>query len=197
MRDQLEAARASEAAVIAQLRKEEAARRKLNAQILELKGNIRVFVRTRPLLAGEEEDPAKVEYPDLADLDGGKKMIVEGPKQQTATGKDRIEKHNYEFDRVFNVNVRSIFLSVHAIVPVMKKQGGGSIINISSTGSIRPRPGLVWYNSSKGAVTNATLGLAAEFGPDQIRINAIAPLLSGTGLFSTFVGMEDTPENRR
>lgn len=59
-----------------------------------------------------------------------------------------------EFDRVFNVNVRSIFLSARAIVPQMKKQGGGSIINVSSTGSIRPRPGLVWYNSSKGAVTN-------------------------------------------
>jgi NAD(P)-dependent dehydrogenase (short-subunit alcohol dehydrogenase family) len=59
-----------------------------------------------------------------------------------------------EFDRVFNVNVRSIFLSAKAIVPQMKKQGGGSIINVSSTGSIRPRPGLVWYNASKGAVSN-------------------------------------------
>ncbi|KIW05032.1 uncharacterized protein PV09_04188 [Verruconis gallopava] len=102
-----------------------------------------------------------------------------------------------EFDRVFNVNVKSIFLSVHAVVPQMKKQGGGSIINISSTGSVRPRGGLVWYNSSKGAVTNASLGLAAEFGPDQIRVNAIAPLLSGTGLFESFVGLPDTPENRQ
>jgi NAD(P)-dependent dehydrogenase (short-subunit alcohol dehydrogenase family) len=61
-----------------------------------------------------------------------------------------------EFDLVFNVNVRSIFMSVQAVIPLMRKQGhGGSIINISSTGSMRPRPGLVWYNASKGAVTNA------------------------------------------
>jgi len=102
-----------------------------------------------------------------------------------------------EFDRVFNVNVKSIYLSVLAAVPRMQKQGhGGSIINISSIGSLRPRPGLVWYNASKAAVTNATKGLAAEYGQDNIRVNAIAPLLSGTGLFSSFVGVEDTPENR-
>jgi len=77
----------------------------------------------------------------------------------------------------------------------MKKQGGGSIINISSTGSLRPRPGLVWYNASKGAVSNATKGLASEYGPDQIRVNAICPLLSGTGLFETFVGVPYTEEN--
>lgn len=88
------------------------------------------------------------------------------------------------------------------------------MINISSTGASRPRPGLVWYNASKGAVTNvrlspfvksifiaeqylqATKGLAAEYGPHNIRVNSVAPLLSGTGLFSMFTGMEDTPENR-
>jgi NAD(P)-dependent dehydrogenase (short-subunit alcohol dehydrogenase family) len=59
-----------------------------------------------------------------------------------------------EFQRVFQVNVTSVFLSIQAVVPVMKDQGGGSIINISSIGTVRPRPGLVWYNSSKGAVTN-------------------------------------------
>jgi kinesin family protein C1 len=100
MRDQLEAAKASEDAVLEKLRKEEMARRRLNAQILELKGNIRVFTRTRPLLDGEEE-PSKVEYPDVDELDGGKEMVVTGPRSLTATGKERIEKHNYAFDRVF------------------------------------------------------------------------------------------------
>lgn len=70
-----------------------------------------------------------------------------------------------------------------------------AILNISSIGSVRPRPGLVFYNASKAAISNATKGLAAEFGPDQIRVNAIAPLLCGTGLFESFVGVPFTPEN--
>jgi len=100
-----------------------------------------------------------------------------------------------EFDRVMNVNVKSIYHSVNVAVPALKQRGGGAIINIASIGAMRPRPGLVWYNASKGAVANATKGLAAEFGKDQIRVNALCPLLSGTGLFSTFVGVEHTPEN--
>lgn len=115
----------------------------------------------------------------------------------TYRNKPTLEVTDQEFDRVFNVNVKSIYWSVNVVVPQMQKQKqGGSIVNVSSIGSVRPRPGLVWYNSSKGAVTNATKGLAAEFGPDQIRVNSLAPLLSGTALFSSFVGVEDTPENR-
>ncbi|CAF9928644.1 MAG: hypothetical protein GOMPHAMPRED_005192 [Gomphillus americanus] len=100
-----------------------------------------------------------------------------------------------DFDRVFNINVKSIFHSVPAVVPSMSKAGGGSIINISSIGSARPRPGLVWYNASKAAVTNASLALAAEYGPQGIRVNAIAPLISGTGLFEAFAGVPYTEEN--
>ncbi|KAK2814036.1 hypothetical protein FQN50_000440 [Emmonsiellopsis sp. PD_5] len=102
-----------------------------------------------------------------------------------------------EFSRVFDVNVKSIFLASQIFIPKLIEQGqGGAIINISSTGAARPRPGLVWYNSSKGAVSNATKGLAAEYGPHQIRVNNVCPLLSGTGLFEMFVGVPDTPENR-
>lgn len=96
------------------------------------------------------------------------------------------------------MNVKSLYLSVQAAIPSLKKNeehAGGSIINISSIGSVRPRPGLVFYNASKAAVSNATKGLAAEFGPSQIRVNAIAPLLCGTGLFENFVGVPYTPEN--
>ncbi|TVY38643.1 4-formylbenzenesulfonate dehydrogenase [Lachnellula subtilissima] len=101
-----------------------------------------------------------------------------------------------EFDKVFAVNVKSIFHSVRHVIPNMINQGeGGSIINIASIGATRPRPGLVWYNASKAAVTNATKGLASEYGEKQIRINSICPLLSGTGLFETFVGVPYTPEN--
>ena len=102
-----------------------------------------------------------------------------------------------EFDRVFDVNVKSIYLSVQAVVPqFLAQKSPCSIINIASTGATRPRPRLVWYNATKGAVWNATKGLAAEFGPENIRVNAVCPLLGATGLFSTFTGMEDTPENR-
>ncbi|KAL4804936.1 hypothetical protein BDV18DRAFT_23174 [Aspergillus unguis] len=102
-----------------------------------------------------------------------------------------------EWERVFNVNVKSVFLGSQAVIGNFIEQGqGGSVINISSTGASRPRPGLVWYNASKGAVSNATKGLAAEYGPHNIRVNTVSPLLSGTGLFSMFTGMEDTPENR-
>jgi NAD(P)-dependent dehydrogenase (short-subunit alcohol dehydrogenase family) len=103
--------------------------------------------------------------------------------------KPTLEVTEEEFDKVFAVNVKSIFLSVGAAVPALQKRGGGSIINIASIGAMRPRPGLVWYNSSKGAVANATKGLAAEYGKDQIRVNALCPLLSGTGLFESFVGV--------
>jgi NAD(P)-dependent dehydrogenase (short-subunit alcohol dehydrogenase family) len=108
-----------------------------------------------------------------------------------------------DFDRVFATNVKSIFFSVGAFVPAVlaaNRSGGSSsssIINISSIGAMRPRGGLVWYNASKGAVSNATKGLAAEYGPHGIRVNAVCPLLGATGLFETFTGVADSPESRR
>ncbi|KAL2813190.1 hypothetical protein BDW59DRAFT_154931 [Aspergillus cavernicola] len=111
--------------------------------------------------------------------------------------KPTLEVTESEYERVFNVNVKSIFHGSQAVLSRFIEQGeGGSMINISSTGAARPRPGLVWYNASKGAVSNATKGLAAEYGQYNIRVNTVSPLLSGTGLFSMFTGMEDTPENR-
>ncbi|KAF3040803.1 hypothetical protein E8E11_005681 [Didymella keratinophila] len=103
-----------------------------------------------------------------------------------------------EFERVFDVNVKGVYLGCQAWVnQAIERKEGGVIINIASVGATRPRPGLVWYNASKGAVWNATKGLAAEYGAHQIRVNSICPLVTGTGLFSAFTGMEDTPENRK
>lgn len=100
-----------------------------------------------------------------------------------------------EFDMVMAVNVKGVFLGSNAFIRQVKKQGsGGSIINIASVGAHRPRPGLVWYNASKGAVTNATMGLAAEYGPDGIRVNSICPLATMTGLLPTFIGKEITAD---
>jgi 3-oxoacyl-[acyl-carrier protein] reductase len=101
-----------------------------------------------------------------------------------------------EFDRIYAVNVKSIYLTTLAIVPVMERRGGGSIINTASTAGIRPRPGLTWYNGSKGAVITLTKSMAAELAPRNIRVNAINPVIGETRLLEQFMGMSDTPENR-
>ncbi len=101
------------------------------------------------------------------------------------------------FDRVFNVNVKSIYHMAHAVVPVMRARGkGGLIINVGSTAGIRPRPGLCWYNSSKGAVNLLSKAMAVELAPDKIRVNALCPVMGATALLEDFMGMPDTPENR-
>ena len=99
--------------------------------------------------------------------------------------------------RVYEINVFSIFHMVHAVVPHWRNQSGGVMINVSSTAGLRPRPGLTWYNSSKGAVSLMTKSLAVELASDQIRVCGIAPVLGTTALLETFIGKPDTPENRK
>ena len=106
-----------------------------------------------------------------------------------------MEVSEEEFDRVFDVNVKSIFLTTRAVVPQMRAKGGGCIINIGSTAGIRPRPGLVWYNASKGAVNLGTKAMAIELAADRIRVCGVAPVAGETPLLATFMG-EDTPEKR-
>jgi len=106
-----------------------------------------------------------------------------------------LEVEEEEFDRMFDVNVKSIFLFAHAVVPLMRKQKSGVIINIGSTAGIRPRPGLTWYNASKGAVNLVSKSMAAELAPDGIRVCAIAPVMAETPLLPTFMG-GDSPELR-
>jgi 3-oxoacyl-[acyl-carrier protein] reductase len=101
-----------------------------------------------------------------------------------------------EFDRVYAVNVKSIYLSAKHAVPVFRAQGGGAFVNIASTAGVRPRPGLTWYNGTKGAVIVTSKSMAAELGPEKIRVNCINPVIGETGLLTEFMGMPDTPENR-
>ncbi len=101
-----------------------------------------------------------------------------------------------EFDRIFDVNVKAIYLSTLACVPEMEKRGGGVIINTASTAGVRPRPGLTWYNGSKGAAIILTKSMAAELAPKKIRVCAINPVIGETGMLELFMGMPDTPENR-
>jgi 3-oxoacyl-[acyl-carrier protein] reductase len=101
-----------------------------------------------------------------------------------------------EFDRMYDVNVKSIFHMTQAAVPQLRAGGGGVILNIGSTAGIRPRPGLTWYNGSKGAVNLLSKSMAVELAPDRIRVNCIAPVIGNTALLESFMGVPDTPENR-
>lgn len=100
------------------------------------------------------------------------------------------------FKRVYEINVDSIFHMTHAVVPHWRASGAGVMINVGSTAGLRPRPGLTWYNSTKGAVHLMTRSLAGELAGDNIRVCALAPVAAPTGLFETFLGKPDTPENR-
>lgn len=107
-----------------------------------------------------------------------------------------LEVDEETFRRVYDVNVLSIFHMTRAVVPHFRTRGGGVMLNVGSTAGIRPRPGLTWYNSSKGAVNLMTKSLAVELAPDKIRVCGLAPVMGATALLETFMGMPDTPENR-
>ena len=128
---------------------------------------------------------------------GGLDIVVNNAGT-THRNKPILEVTEREFDLVYAVNVKSIFWMARAAVPVLQRQGrGGSIINISSTAGLRPRPGLTWYNSTKGAVNIATAGMAQEFAKDNIRVNAVCPVIGATALLGEFMGGPDTPETRQ
>ena len=98
--------------------------------------------------------------------------------------------------KLYDVNVMSIFHMTKSIVPRWREGAGGVMINVGSTAGIRPRPGLTWYNSSKGAANLMTKSLGVELAPDRIRVCGIAPVIGVTALLENFMGMPDTPENR-
>jgi 3-oxoacyl-[acyl-carrier protein] reductase len=100
-----------------------------------------------------------------------------------------------EFDHLFAVNAKSVYLTARHIVPLMKSKGGGAILNVASTGGVSPRPRLTWYNASKGWMITATRAMAVELAPFAIRVNALNPVAGETPLLKTFMG-EDTPEIR-
>jgi len=108
-----------------------------------------------------------------------------------------METDEATFRKIYDINVLSIFHMTKACVPLWREQGGGVMINIGSVAGIRPRPGLTWYNSSKGAVNLMTKSLAVELAPNRIRVNCVAPVMGATGLLEQFMGMPDTPENRK
>jgi 3-oxoacyl-[acyl-carrier protein] reductase len=105
------------------------------------------------------------------------------------------EVSDEDFDRVFNVNMKSVYLTARALVPHMKSRGTGAILNVASTAGVSPRPRLNWYNASKGWMITATKAMAVELAPEGIRVNALNPVAGETPLLKSFMG-EDTPEIR-
>lgn len=108
-----------------------------------------------------------------------------------------LEVGEAEFDKCYAVNVKSIYLSALHATPVFRRQGGGVFINIASTAAIRPRPGLTWYNGSKAAVIGTSKSMAAELGPENIRVNCINPVFNpDTALSEDFAGGPLSDERR-
>ena len=120
---------------------------------------------------------------------GGRLDVIVNNAGWTHRNRPMLEVSEADFDRVYAINVKSIYLTAIHAVPVMRAQGGGSFINIASTAGIRPRPGLTWYNGSKAAVIGTSKSMAAELGPDNIRVNCINPVFNpDTGLAAEFAG---------
>jgi 3-oxoacyl-[acyl-carrier protein] reductase len=129
---------------------------------------------------------------------GSELDIVVNNAGWTHRNKPYLEVSEAEFDRVYAVNVKSIYLSALHAVPVFRKRGRGCFVNIASTAGLRPRPGLTVYNSSKGAVILMSKSMAAEFGPDRIRVNCVNPVFSPeTSLSADFAGGAVTEEAKK
>jgi len=120
---------------------------------------------------------------------GPRLEIVVNNAGWTHRNKPYLEVTEAEFDKVYAINVKSVYLSAMHAVPVFRKRGGGCFVNIASTAGVRPRPGLTVYNSTKGAVILMSKSMAAEFGPDRIRVNCVNPVFSpDTSLSAEFAG---------
>ena len=128
------------------------------------------------------------------DAFGGLHIVVNNAGT-THRNQPMLEVTEAEFDRIYQVNVKSLFLTARHAVPHFRRQRDGVLITIASTAGVRPRPGLTWYNGSKGAAIVTSRSMAAELAPDNIRVNVINPVAGETAMLADFMG-EDTPERR-
>lgn len=146
----------------------------------------------------------KADVSDRADVDAmvklaadrfGRLDVMVNNAGYTHRNGDMLKVDEKTFDTITAVNMKAIYLAALAVVPVMEKNGGGSIITTASTAGLRPRPGLTWYNASKGWTITATKSMAVELAPKNIRVNCLCPVAGETGMLAQFMG-EDTPEKR-
>jgi NAD(P)-dependent dehydrogenase (short-subunit alcohol dehydrogenase family) len=142
----------------------------------------------------KEADYRRVVESSISQL-GGLHIVVNNAGT-THRNKPALQVTEEEFDRVYRVNLKSVFWSAQIALPHFVSQGGGAMINVASTTGVRPGPGLTWYSGSKAAMINLTKGLALEFAKSGIRINAVCPMIGETPMMADFMGMEDTPANR-
>ena len=113
----------------------------------------------------------------------------------THRNKPMLDVSEEEFDRIYRVNVKSLYLTAKHAVPHFRAKRNGVFVTVASTAGVRPRPGLTWYNGSKGAAIVTSRSMAAELAKDNIRVNVINPVAGETGMLAQFMG-EDTPEMR-
>ncbi len=169
---------------------EEAARR-----VASEAGNGAVAVRADVTVSGDVKAMVEAAVSTFGRLD-----ILVNNAGYTHRNGPMLEVDEATFDRVYAVNVKSIYLAAQHAVPVFRSQndggqGGGVILNVASTAGVRPRPGLVWYNGSKGAAITITKSMAVELAPEKIRVCALNPVAGETAMLHLFMG-EDTPEKR-
>ena len=153
---------------------------------------------------GDAALPVTVDVSQKADIDAmvaaamerhGRIDIMVNNAGFTHTNQSMLDVDEATFDLIGAVNMKAIYFAALAVVPIMEKQGGGSIITTASTAGLRPRPGLAWYNASKGWAITATKSMAVELAPKNIRVNCLCPVAGETGMLAQFMG-EDTPEKR-
>lgn len=153
-------------------------------------GNSAIAVRADVSLRKDVEAMAKAALDAFGRID-----ILVNNAGYTHRNGDMLQVDEATFDLIMAVNAKAIYYSALSVVPVMEHQGGGVIINTASTAGLRPRPGLTWYNASKGWAITATKSMAVELAPKKIRVNCLCPVAGETGMLSLFMG-EDTPEKR-
>ncbi|MBI3452323.1 MAG: SDR family oxidoreductase [Rhodospirillales bacterium] len=163
--------------------------KRVAAAIAEAGGRA-IFVRADVAKAAEVETMAAKTLSAFGRLD-----VMVNNAGFTHRNQPMLDVSEETFDKVFAINVKSIYLAARAVVPIFRRQGGGCIINTASTAGLRPRPGLTWYNASKGAVITMTKSMAVELAPEKIRVNCLCPVAGETAMLADFMG-GDTPENR-
>jgi 3-oxoacyl-[acyl-carrier protein] reductase len=142
---------------------------------------------------GSDADVARLVAFALAEF-GGLDIVVNNAGT-THRNQPLLDVSEAEFDRIYRVNVKSLFLTARHAVPHFRRQRRGVFVTIASTAGVRPRPGLTWYNGSKGAAITTSRSMAAELAPDNIRVNVINPVAGETAMLAEFMG-QDTPEIR-
>ncbi len=153
-------------------------------------GKAAIWTQTDVSQASEFEEMAKAALDAFGRID-----IMVNNAGFTHRNGDMLGVDEATFDLITAVNIKAIYHAALTVVPIMEKQGGGVILTTASTAGLRPRPGLTWYNASKGWAITATKSMAVELAPKNIRVNCLCPVAGDTGMLAQFMG-EDTPELR-